>query len=166
MRVLALSRAPTKGGGTTGSMGRVRPPRLPSGWTPCDDIREERDEPVLRPRGDQRPQHEGVRGRGVRPVRPGGVARVGPSGRRVLGRSRGGATPASSSTRRNESATAAGRAATSSRSARYRKVVQRLVRRGAMQDACDTRAATEALIDEGLAGVMETWEGISGKIGV
>ena len=47
----------------------------------------------------------------------------------------------------------------------HREVMQRLVRGGVMRDGCSSRAATEALIEEGLAGVMKTWEGISAKIG-
>ena len=47
----------------------------------------------------------------------------------------------------------------------HREVMQRLVRGGAPRDSCSGRAATEALIEEGLAGVMKTWEGISAKLG-
>ena len=47
----------------------------------------------------------------------------------------------------------------------HREVMQRLVRGGAPRDSSSGRAATEALIEEGLAGVMKTWEGISAKFG-
>ena len=47
----------------------------------------------------------------------------------------------------------------------HRKVMQRLVRGGAVREDGGNRAATEALIEEGLAGVMKTWEGISAKLG-
>ena len=47
----------------------------------------------------------------------------------------------------------------------HRRVMQRLVRGGALQGVSGGRAATEALVAKGLREVMASWEGISALSG-